>query len=42
VYYRKALDALPGDTTRSEASKARLREISQKNLDRVTGGKRPD
>jgi CubicO group peptidase (beta-lactamase class C family) len=35
-YYQKALDALPTDTRRSEASKARLREIVQKNLARVT------
>ncbi len=41
VYYQKALDALPNDTNRSEASKARLGEISQKNLARVKGGKKP-
>lgn len=35
-YYQKALDALPADSTRSEASKARLREIVQKSLARVT------
>jgi CubicO group peptidase (beta-lactamase class C family) len=36
IYYQKALDALPNDTTRNEASKARLKEIVQKNLARVT------
>jgi CubicO group peptidase (beta-lactamase class C family) len=41
INYQKALDALPNDTTRSEASKARLREIFQKNLTRVTGDKNP-
>jgi len=40
VYYQKALDALPKDTTRNEASKARLKEIFQKNLARVTGEKK--
>lgn len=35
--YQKALDVLPGDSTRSEASKARLKEAFQKNLTRVTG-----
>jgi len=40
-YYRKALDALPNDSTRDEASKARLRAIFQEHLDRVTGGKNP-
>lgn len=42
VYYQKALDALPNDATRNEDSKARLREIFQKNLARVTGDKKPD
>ena len=42
MYYQKALDALPGDTTRSEASKARLKVVFQEHLDRVTGGKKPD
>jgi tetratricopeptide (TPR) repeat protein len=40
--YQKALDALPGDTTRNEAAKARLKEIFQKNLARVTGDKTPE
>lgn len=40
-YYRKALDALPNDDTRSEASKARLKPIFQEHLARVTGGKEP-
>ena len=39
TYYQKALDALPADTSRSDESKARLRGISQKNLERVTGKK---
>jgi len=42
VHYQKALDALPNDTTRSEASKTRLKEIFQKNLARVTVDKKPD
>lgn len=40
--YRKALDALPADTTRNEASKARLKEAFEKNLARVTGERKPD
>ncbi len=39
MYYQKALDALPGDTTRSEEWKERLKEISGKNLERVKGAK---
>jgi CubicO group peptidase (beta-lactamase class C family) len=39
--YRKALDVLPGDTTRTEASKARLREVFERNLTRVTAAGRP-
>jgi CubicO group peptidase (beta-lactamase class C family) len=42
IYYQKALDALPNDTSRSEASKSRFREIFKKNLARVTGEKKPD
>ena len=40
--YQKAVDVLPSDTTRNEASKARLKEVFQKNLARVTGGKKPE
>jgi hypothetical protein len=36
------VDALPKDTSRSEASKSQLREILKKNLARVTGEKKPD
>lgn len=42
TYYQKALEALPDDTTRSDASKARIKEIFQKNLARVTTEKKPD
>lgn len=41
-YYQKALDALPNDTTRTEASKSQLREVSQKNLERVKGARKSD
>ena len=37
--YQKALDVLPADTTRTEASKARLKDIFNKNLARVTSDK---
>jgi CubicO group peptidase (beta-lactamase class C family) len=40
--YQKALDTLPADTTRSEASKARLREAFEKNLARVSGKGKPE
>lgn len=40
--YQKALDALPGDTTRSEASKIRLREMVERNLTRVAAGGKPE
>jgi hypothetical protein len=40
-YYRMALDALPNDDTRSEASKGRLKPIFQEHLARVTGGRNP-
>jgi CubicO group peptidase (beta-lactamase class C family) len=42
AYYQKALDALPGDTTRSDAWKAWLKGVSEKNLARVKGEKKPD
>ena len=42
LYYQKALDAIPGDTTRSEASKAWLKGVSEKNLARVKGEKEPE
>ncbi len=42
LYYRQALDVLPGDTSRSQAWMARLKEITQKNLERVTGAKEGD
>jgi CubicO group peptidase (beta-lactamase class C family) len=41
MYYQKALDTLPNDTTRNDASKARLREAMEKNLARVTAAKKP-
>jgi CubicO group peptidase (beta-lactamase class C family) len=40
--YQKALDVLPSDTTRSEASKARLISVFEKNLARVTAEKKPE
>jgi len=40
--YRKALDTLPADTTRNEASKDRLKEIFEKNFARVRGDRKPD
>ncbi len=40
-YYRKALETLPNDDTRSEASRARLKPIFQEHLARVTGGTKP-
>jgi tetratricopeptide (TPR) repeat protein len=38
--YQKALAVLPGDTTRNEASKARLKAVFEKNLTRVAGDKK--
>ncbi len=38
-YYQKALDSLPNDDTRDDASKARLKPIFEEHLARVTGGK---
>jgi len=40
--YQRAFDTLQADTTRNEASKARLREAVQKNLKRVTGEKKQE
>jgi CubicO group peptidase (beta-lactamase class C family) len=40
--YQKALEVLPGDSTRNEASKARLKVVFEKNLARVTGEKKPE
>jgi CubicO group peptidase (beta-lactamase class C family) len=40
--YRKALDVLPGDTTRSQTSKARLREVFERNLTRVAAGRKSE
>ena len=37
-YYQKALDAIPTDPTRDEASKQRFKETVQKNLERVKSG----
>ena len=40
--YQKAVDALPGDTTRNEASKTRLKEVFEKNLARATRDTKPE
>jgi len=40
--YQKALDVLPGDTTRNEASKARLKVVFEKNLVRATRSIKPE
>jgi CubicO group peptidase (beta-lactamase class C family) len=41
TYYRKALEMLPGDTTRTVETKARIKPIFEEHLARVTGGKSP-
>lgn len=40
--YQKALDVLPADTTRNEASKARLKKAFEEHLARVTRDKGPE